>query len=164
MCSKIRPHAAGNFRKTTLTCSATASMHAPAGIYRCDTKTKREVLSGKSDEEVLDWCLANGRLLTDEQVLIYNSFMSKRGRTNGSKSPEGQKRMMAEADFAFRQAFALCPYSPEAIFRYVNLLVSGGQIEDAFRVAGTAQFLNPDNSQLENLVSELSRLKRAQGK
>jgi hypothetical protein len=31
------------------------------------------------DEEVLGWCLANGRRLTDEQILIYNSFMSKRG-------------------------------------------------------------------------------------
>jgi hypothetical protein len=38
-----------------------------------------QVLAGKSDEEVLDWCLTHGRQLTDEQVLIYNSFMSKRG-------------------------------------------------------------------------------------
>src|SRR5208337_164679 len=33
-------------------------------------------------------------------------------------------RMAAEADYAFRQAFALCPYSPEAVFRYANFLVS----------------------------------------
>jgi hypothetical protein len=40
---------------------------------------KREVLSGKPDESVLEWCFVNGRRLTDEEVLIYNSFMSKRG-------------------------------------------------------------------------------------
>ena len=40
---------------------------------------KAQVLAGKTDGEVLDWCLANGRKLTAEEVLIYNSFMSKRG-------------------------------------------------------------------------------------
>ena len=37
------------------------------------------MLAGKRDEDVLGWCFANGRRLTDEEVLIYNSFMSKRG-------------------------------------------------------------------------------------
>ncbi|MDB6154608.1 MAG: hypothetical protein JWL90_3061, partial [Chthoniobacteraceae bacterium] len=40
---------------------------------------KEFVLSGWSDEEVLEWCMENGRRLTSEQILIYNSFMSKRG-------------------------------------------------------------------------------------
>jgi gluconokinase len=40
---------------------------------------KREVLSGKSDTEVLEWCFAKGGRLTAEEILIYNSFMSKRG-------------------------------------------------------------------------------------
>src|SRR5437764_3781400 len=40
---------------------------------------KEQVVSGKTDEQVLDWCFANGRRLIDEQILIYNSFMSKRG-------------------------------------------------------------------------------------
>ena len=67
-------------------------------------------------------------------------------------------------DFAFRQAFAICPYSPEAIFRYVNYLVTEGRIEDALRVAGTAQSLDPGNSQVENLVTELGRIKRMNSK
>ena len=37
------------------------------------------VLAGGSDEEMLAWCFAQGRTLTDEEILIYNSFMSKRG-------------------------------------------------------------------------------------
>jgi hypothetical protein len=85
-------------------------------------------------------------------------------RITNSKSPEERKRMSAEADFVFRQAFALCPRSPEVIFRYTTLLASAGRIEDAFRVAGTAQSLDPGNPQLENLVSELSRLKRAKNR
>ena len=40
---------------------------------------KAQVLAGKTDEEVLEWCQSNGRRLTDEEILIYNSFMSKRG-------------------------------------------------------------------------------------
>jgi len=40
---------------------------------------KTQVLAGKTDEEVLDWCQTQGRRLSEEQVLIYNSFMSKRG-------------------------------------------------------------------------------------
>lgn len=40
---------------------------------------KKQVLAGASDETVLEWCQNNGRRLTDEEILIYNSFMSKRG-------------------------------------------------------------------------------------
>ena len=80
MCSKIRLHAAGQLPK---------DYHDMLGDgfdgrtcrYLCvryeDVKT--QVLSGKTEEEVLAWCFATGRRLTDEQVLIYNSFMSKRG-------------------------------------------------------------------------------------
>jgi len=42
-------------------------------------EVKAHILGGKSDAEVLEWCLSHGRRLTDEEVLIYNSFMSKRG-------------------------------------------------------------------------------------
>lgn len=38
-----------------------------------------QVLAGASDDEALEWCQTNGRRLTDEEILIYNSFMSKRG-------------------------------------------------------------------------------------
>ena len=42
-----------------------------------------------------------------------------------------KERLAREADFAFRQAWALCPDSPEAIFRYVNLLMEQKRIADA---------------------------------
>jgi hypothetical protein len=49
---------------------------------------RAQILSGKTDAEVLNWCFANGRRLTEEEILIYNSFISKRGwhddETDGS--------------------------------------------------------------------------------
>ncbi len=40
---------------------------------------RKRVLQGGTDDEVLAWCHSEGRSLTDEEILIFNSFMSKRG-------------------------------------------------------------------------------------
>ncbi|NDV62787.1 DUF5069 domain-containing protein [Puniceicoccales bacterium CK1056] len=40
---------------------------------------KRLVSEGKSDDEILEWCYANGYRPTDEEVFIWNAFMQKRG-------------------------------------------------------------------------------------
>ena len=80
MCSKIRLHAAGKLP---------ADLHGYLG-QGFDGRTcrylevdyeavKKRVLGGASDEEVLAWCMDHGRRLNDEQILIFNSFMSKRG-------------------------------------------------------------------------------------
>lgn len=80
VCSKIRLHAAGRLPP---------DYHEMLG-QGFDGRTCRylqvryeeardQVLLGKSDEEVLEWCFSNGRRLDAEQILIYNSFMSKRG-------------------------------------------------------------------------------------
>jgi hypothetical protein len=61
------------------------------------------------------------------------------------------------ADFAFRQAWALCPYSEETVFRYINLLTSQNRRADALLVAETAAKM-PEmkgNGQLRVLVTEL---------
>ena len=80
MCSKIRLHAAGKLPEDYhgmlgkgfdgRTCRYLSVRHGDVTA---------QVLAGRSDAEVLEWCQATGRRLTDEQVLIYNSFMSKRG-------------------------------------------------------------------------------------
>lgn len=46
-----------------------------------------------------------------------------------------RKRMARAADFAFRQAWALCPYSSEAFYRYLNFLLSQDRSDDALLVA-----------------------------
>jgi tetratricopeptide (TPR) repeat protein len=64
-------------------------------------------------------------------------------------------RIYKEADFTFRQAFAFCPYSPEAVFRYVNLLLQYNRVEDATIVAETCLKLDPYNGQVIDLVQRL---------
>jgi hypothetical protein len=83
-------------------------------------------------------------------------------RTSVSKSPTEQQRMIQAADFAFRQAFALCPYSPEAVFRYINLLITMGRVDEALLIAQTASDASPSNGQLRNLIQELKKIKERQ--
>jgi hypothetical protein len=75
-------------------------------------------------------------------------------------APE-KKRMNDAADFAFRQAFALCPYSQETVFRYVNLLLSEGRAADALLIAETAskmpQMQDSNGEQIRSLVTQLKR-------
>ena len=73
-----------------------------------------------------------------------------------------QARMIKEADFAFRQAFAFCPYSPEAVFRYVNLLLSLQRFDDALIIASTCLKLDPYNGQVIDLVRRLQEFKQQQ--
>jgi len=73
-----------------------------------------------------------------------------------------EKRQMNEAaDFAFRQSLALCPYSPEAVFRYVNFLESEKRGADALLIAETAanmpEMQGDNGQQLRDLVSQLER-------
>jgi hypothetical protein len=71
MCSKIRLHAAGKLPQDFFSMLGQGF----------DGRTCRylRVLEGMTDEAVLNWCFAQGRTLTAEEILIYNSFMSKRG-------------------------------------------------------------------------------------
>jgi beta-lactamase regulating signal transducer with metallopeptidase domain len=74
------------------------------------------------------------------------------------------QRLRKEADFAFRQAFVLCPTSPEALFRYVNFLIQFNRMDDALVVAKTCQKLDPTNGQVESLVSNLETYKESKSK
>ncbi len=80
MCSKIRLHAEGRLPEEyfeMLGRGFDGRTCRYLGVAYDDVKSR--VLTGGSDEEVLGWCFANGRRLTDEEILIYDSFMSKRG-------------------------------------------------------------------------------------
>ena len=80
MCSKIRLHAAGKLPKDYFEMLGQGFDGRTCRYLSVSYKdVKEQVLAGRSDEEVLEWCQKNGRRLTAEQILIYNSFMSKRG-------------------------------------------------------------------------------------
>jgi len=80
MLDKIRLHAAGKLR---------ADYHANLGDgfdARCCRLLGVEyaalcqrVTTGGTDDEVLAWCHTRGTRPTDEQLLVWNKFMEKRG-------------------------------------------------------------------------------------
>jgi tetratricopeptide (TPR) repeat protein len=75
------------------------------------------------------------------------------------KTVAGTQALVRETDFAFKQAFAFCPYSPEAVFRYINFLLQYGRMDDAILVAQTCQKLDPYNDQVKGLVKNLGEIK-----
>lgn len=52
-----------------------------------------------------------------------------------SKNDAQRRQLVDAADFAHRQAFALCPGSPGAVYSYVNFLLPLGRFDDAMLVA-----------------------------
>ena len=80
-------------------------------------------------------------------------------RAHNSKDDSDKTRMAAEADFAFRQALAFCPYLPEAVFRYVNFLLEQNRLTDALLIAKTAAQMPPmlgnDGAALRQMIEQL---------
>jgi hypothetical protein len=74
-------------------------------------------------------------------------------------------RMARAADFAFRQAWALCPYSPESVFRYVNFLLKQKRISDALVVGETAAQMpsmqGQNGEQIRAMVEQLKKIQKA---
>lgn len=80
MLDKIRLRAAGRLR---------TDFHENLGVGfdgRCCrllgvdyTSLCQRVIEGGTDDEIFEWCQQNGNRLTDEQTLVWNKFMVKRG-------------------------------------------------------------------------------------
>ena len=94
-------------------------------------------------------------------------------RAQNAKSTGAKERMVKEADFAFRQAFALSPGNPEVVFRYVSLLLAEKRLDEAILVAETGQKVETETpvkpetrgpnlirSQLGALVEQLKNMKK----
>jgi hypothetical protein len=80
MCSKIRLHAAGKLPEEYFSMLGQGFDGRTCRYLGVSYESLKErVLSSLSDEEALEWCMEKGRRLTAEEILIYNSFMSKRG-------------------------------------------------------------------------------------
>jgi len=80
------------------------------------------------------------------------------------KTAAERARLVKEADFAFKQAFAFCPYSPEAVFRYMQVLLGNNRLDDAILVVSTALKLDPNNPQLEDTLKRLQSFKGNESK
>jgi tetratricopeptide (TPR) repeat protein len=83
-------------------------------------------------------------------------------RLGAAKSQAENQRVLKEAEFAFKQAFAFCPFSPEAVFKYVNLLVNLGRSDDAELVVKTCIEFDKDNLGLRGLLQNIQDIRRGQ--
>lgn len=77
------------------------------------------------------------------------------------KSDAEHQRLFKEADFAFRQSFAFCPFSPEALYRYVNLLATQNRFDDALLLAQTCHKFDPENKMIEDTMNQLKQLRES---
>jgi len=77
-------------------------------------------------------------------------------RARNDPDPAGQRRMAEAAEFAFRQAFALDPRSPGAVFGLAQHLLGERRPADAFLAAETASKMAPENSQVQSLTRWLA--------
>ncbi|HEX7576522.1 MAG TPA: DUF2723 domain-containing protein [Verrucomicrobiae bacterium] len=76
------------------------------------------------------------------------------------KSDAEVQQLYREGDFAFKQAFAFCPYSPEAVVRYANFLFQFQRFDDALLVAKTCRKLDPYNGSIVNLIDQIEDIKK----
>jgi hypothetical protein len=84
--------------------------------------------------------------------------------TNGSEAAD-KARLQTEADYAFRQAFALCPTSLEVVFRYLDFLLTARRYEDAVRMVRTARRLSPGYEEAyDNVLSQIEAYRQHQEK
>jgi hypothetical protein len=74
-----------------------------------------------------------------------------------------RERMDREAEYAFRQAVAIGPASPDAVARYVRRLANTGKLADARRLANLATAIDPNEEKLTSLLPELNRHPRVKG-
>ncbi len=94
---------------------------------------------------------------------------AEQGKMRSQMDPEIQRilaeqgRVIKEAEFAYKQSFAFCPYSPEAVFRYSSLLTSLNKYEDALRMAETGLRFDPENASFQQLRDNLKQVVEQSG-
>ncbi|MBO7390961.1 MAG: hypothetical protein J6U77_00505, partial [Verrucomicrobia bacterium] len=80
-------------------------------------------------------------------------------RVNYATSTEEQQRLLKEAEFAGKQAFALCPFSPEALYKLVNVLAVQSRFEEAEKLAWTTLRFDPENRGIEEVIATIIRMR-----
>jgi hypothetical protein len=116
MLDKIRLHAAGKLPE------GWQAMRGPAAHGTFDARCCRflgisyealeaEALKGGSDEDLLEWAFKNGRRPSEEEMEIWNAFMTKRGWRDAGTQRLHER--LAE--------IGLPPGTVETMFEYIDL-------------------------------------------
>jgi hypothetical protein len=97
------------------------------------------------------------RMFAKNRVAIAGLYV---WRAEHSYDEAERERMDHEADFAFRQAWALCPDSPEVALRYINFLANDSRrVDDAILVAKTCLPMDTQDDEMSNLLNNLELYK-----
>ena len=83
-------------------------------------------------------------------------------RWQNSRAAGENARMLKEAEFAFKQSFAYCPYSPEAVYKYITLLVNLGRAPEADLIVKTCLRFDPDNTGMQMLGENIRQIIQSQ--
>lgn len=73
------------------------------------------------------------------------------------------RRLTAEAEYAYQQAIALCPDSPEGNFRLAQLYVEMGRFDDGLAVLEEYRKHDRYNARIPDAIDTIQRLKRQSG-
>ena len=128
-------------------------------------KINKEPLNGltpemvKNDREFWDWYIArlkgNEKFLRD--VVARKTFSKLRSTIAGLYAA---RRMFDESEYAFRQAIALYPLSPEANFRLADIHMQQGEFAEARTII--EEFLREDteNDKVRDFLNQIVNLER----
>ncbi|MBA3849682.1 MAG: DUF5069 domain-containing protein [Opitutus sp.] len=101
MLDKMRKHARGDLREDFHANLGQGMDRRLCAFLHIDYQAlKAQVLAGASDEQALEWCRARSRRLNEDEVLIWNDFLRKRG-WNDQAAP-ALENYKAEAGLAGR--------------------------------------------------------------
>ena len=88
MLDKIRLHAAGRLPEAYQKNLGAGFDGRVVRFFRVEYGALRErALQGGTDDELLQWCLEQGRRPTEEEILVWNAFMTKRGWRDEAEQP-----------------------------------------------------------------------------
>lgn len=80
MLDKIRLHARGELQHDFQDNLGKGADHWCTSFLHVDyEELKQRVLAGGTDDEILEWCQAQGRGLNEVDLLVWNQFMTKLG-------------------------------------------------------------------------------------
>lgn len=101
MVDKIRLHAAGKLPADYVPNLGDGFDKACVNLFGIayDALVQR-VAEGGTDEEILAWCFASGRKLTDQDQYVWNEYMRKRGWNDSGSQRLAERK--AESGFADR--------------------------------------------------------------
>ncbi len=79
------------------------------------------------------------------------------------KTPAEQLRVTKEAEFALKQSYAYCPFSPEALHKLVTLLLNAQRVDEAKLVAETSLEFDPGNPIFQSYANQLRSISGNRG-